>query len=82
LGAQHRWLNPTELAVVTSASYFKDKLDAARENRPPAGNLEVEGSWCGRPELNRHGLTPNGFSYHYDFRRRRSAFVVWTIPSP
>jgi hypothetical protein len=38
--------------------------------------------WCGRPESNRHGLAPNGFSYHYDFRRRPSAFVVWTIPSP
>src|SRR5258708_6485590 len=25
---------------------------------------------------------PNGFSYHFGFRRRRLAFVVWTIPSP
>src|ERR1700754_230365 len=25
---------------------------------------------------------PNGFSYHFDFRRRHLAFVVWTIPSP
>ena len=27
-------------------------------------------------------LRPNGFSYHFGFRRRRLAFVVWTIPSP
>ena len=25
---------------------------------------------------------PYGFSYHFGFRRRREAFVVWTIPSP
>ena len=22
------------------------------------------------------------FSYHFDFRRRLMAFVVWTVPSP
>ena len=30
-------------------------------------------------------LQPNGFSYHFDFRRLTSlacSFVVWTIPSP
>jgi hypothetical protein len=27
-------------------------------------------------------LRPYGFSYHFGFRRRREAFVVWTIPSP
>lgn len=27
-------------------------------------------------------LRPYGFSYHFGFRRRRLAFVVWTIPSP
>ena len=27
-------------------------------------------------------LRPYGFSYHFGFRRRRKAFVVWTIPSP
>jgi hypothetical protein len=27
-------------------------------------------------------LRPYGFSYHFGFRRRHSAFVVWTIPSP
>jgi len=27
-------------------------------------------------------LRPNGFSYHFGFRRRHPAFVVWTIPSP
>jgi hypothetical protein len=25
---------------------------------------------------------PYGFSYHFGFRRRLLAFVVWTIPSP
>src|SRR6266436_2317915 len=25
---------------------------------------------------------PHGFSYHFGFRRRHLAFVVWTIPSP
>lgn len=33
------------------------------------------------------GLEPalserNRFSYHFGFRRRQSAFVVWTVPSP
>jgi hypothetical protein len=27
-------------------------------------------------------LRPYGFSYHFGFRRRHLAFVVWTIPSP
>ena len=27
-------------------------------------------------------LRSHGFSYHFGFRRRHSAFVVWTIPSP
>ena len=29
-------------------------------------------NWCGRPESNRQGLTPDGFSYHFGFRRRSS----------
>jgi hypothetical protein len=27
-------------------------------------------------------VKPCGFSYHFGFRRRHLAFVVWTIPSP
>jgi hypothetical protein len=49
----------------------------------------IEWDWCGRGDLNPHGLTPNGFSYPYGFRRldfgiddAKSEFVVWTIPSP
>jgi len=39
--------------------------------------------WCGRRELNPHGLAACGFSYHFGFRRPASdGFVVWTIPSP
>jgi len=26
--------------------------------------------WCPRPESNRHGVTSEGFSYHYDFRHQ------------
>jgi hypothetical protein len=41
------------------------------------------GLWCGRRELNPHGLAACGFSYHFGFRRpARGGFVVWTIPSP
>src|SRR5579875_3033713 len=40
-------------------------------------------SWCGRRELNPHGLAACGFSYRFGFRRpARGGFVVWTIPSP
>jgi len=41
-------------------------------------------SWCGRPELNRHGQSPTDFLTDFGFRRHRSKsmFVVWTIPSP
>ena len=39
--------------------------------------------WCGRRDLNPHGLAACGFSYHLGFRRpARGGFVVWTIPSP
>jgi hypothetical protein len=39
--------------------------------------------WCGRRELNPHGLAACGFSCHFGFRRPASGgFVVWTIPSP
>ena len=39
--------------------------------------------WCGRPESNRHGGTPNGFSYPLRLSPPpERAFVVWTIPSP
>jgi hypothetical protein len=38
--------------------------------------------WCGRRDLNPHSLTRSRFSYHFGFRRRLSAFVVWTVPSP
>ena len=39
--------------------------------------------WCGRRELNPHGLAACGFSYHFGFRRpAKYGFVVWTIPSP
>ena len=37
-----------------------DELDAPIPGFSSAG---FETDWCGRPELNRHGLTPNGFSY-------------------
>ena len=47
------------------------------------GASEIEKYWCGRWELNPHGpFKPCGFSYHFGFRRRQLAFVVWTIPSP
>jgi hypothetical protein len=39
--------------------------------------------WCGRRELNPHGLAACGFSYHFGFRRpAQCGFVVRTIPSP
>ena len=39
--------------------------------------------WCGRRELNPHGLAACGFSYHFGFHRpANGGFVVWTIPSP
>src|SRR5580698_9501098 len=39
--------------------------------------------WCGRRELNPHGLAACGFSYRFGFRRpAKGGFVVWTIPSP
>src|ERR1700727_1763497 len=39
--------------------------------------------WCGRRELNPHGLAACGFSYHFGFHRPASGGVVgWTIPSP
>jgi hypothetical protein len=34
---------------------------------PP--NADVK-TWCGRGESNPQGLSPDGFSYHFDFRRR------------
>ena len=41
------------------------------------------GMWCGRRELNPHGLAACGFSCHFGFRRpAQGEFVVWTIPSP
>ena len=45
-------------------------LDLVDQLEPRQGWGEESGKWCGRPDLNRHGLTPNGFSYHYGFRRR------------
>jgi hypothetical protein len=43
----------------------------------------LESWWCGRRELNPHGLAACGFSYHFGFRRpAKCGFVVWTIPSP
>lgn len=39
--------------------------------------------WCGRPDLNRHGVAPDEFSYQLRFSPPPlRAFVVWTIPSP
>ena len=47
------------------------------------GHRLNEWVWCGRRELNPHGLAACGFSYHFGFRRpARCEFVVWTIPSP
>jgi hypothetical protein len=45
----------------------------------PAGNSLI---WCGRRDLNPHSLARSRFSYHFGFRRRLWAFVVWTVPSP
>ena len=44
--------------------------------------MSLSVNWCGRRDSNPHDLSVNRFSYHFDFRRRRYAFVVWTIPSP
>jgi hypothetical protein len=39
--------------------------------------------WCGRPNLNRHGVAPDAFSHQLRFSPPPlRAFVVWTIPSP
>jgi len=39
--------------------------------------------WCLGPDSNRHGISPNGFSYHFGFHRRANcAFVVWNAPQP
>ncbi len=46
--------------------------------------------WCPGPESNRHGVTPEGFSYPLRFTPLRSpggsagcdAFGVWTLPLP
>ena len=39
--------------------------------------------WCGRRDLNPHRpCGPTDFLTICGFRRRRPAFVVWTIPSP
>ena len=55
-----------------------------KNEKPP---LREQGRlWIGARGRNRTG-TPfgEGFSYHFDFRRRpaqRRAFVVWSTPSP
>ncbi len=42
-----------------------------------------ENFWCGRRELNPHGLAACGFSYRFGFRRPADGgLAVWTIPSP
>ena len=57
-----------------------------RPRRPPIRDRSLRAStsaWCGRPDSNRHRpFGPTDFRTRYGFRRRRSAFVVWTIPSP
>jgi hypothetical protein len=57
------------------------------ENEPAIANRRK--AWCGRGDLNPHGLAPNGFSYQLRLSpsppsrvRARGGFVVWTIPSP
>jgi len=63
-------------------------LDLVDQLEPRQGWGEESGKWCGRPDLNRHGLTPNGFFTRYGFRRpvwrvsAQNRFGVWTIPSP
>jgi Ca2+-binding RTX toxin-like protein len=54
---------------ISGAKSFRS-LTAARSiltNRTVRPRLAI---WCGRPGSNRHGVTPNGFSYHFGFRRR------------
>lgn len=42
--------------------------------RPPSAGASLHlRQWCGRRESNPHGFSPNGFSYHFDFRRRARA---------
>ena len=47
-------------------------------------SLRLNRSKCPRPDLNRHDLAIEGFSYHFGFRRRPrlATFVVWSTPSP
>ncbi len=34
--------------------------------------------WCGRPESNRHGVAPNGFSYQLRFSPPSRAGRLWS----
>lgn len=48
-----------------------------RQRARKGGPVVVQG-WCPRPESNRYGLAAEGFSYHFDFRRRRVKRRSWS----
>ena len=67
-----------EHKVFTRATARRVSLAPRRTER----SERREKKWCGRRDSNPHSHSENRFSYHFDFRRRLSTFVVWTIPSP
>lgn len=69
----------TRLGLVMTHSRSPDHAHLKGRLPSIADAIPSSRLWCGRGESNPHGLSPNGFSYHFGFRRpRRDRCGLWS----